>query len=323
MQLNYIELAKELARQQQLSYPEVSLNRLTDEYEALIKEKHSKKYFLCVKNTNNHLKKYISPSRPVRDIDVRTIEDFIVRRSKESPGGYEIDYRNIRAMFNTAVRWRYIETNIIPEIRPPKRQKEERVTMSKETMLQISDELRRKGKTVFADAVEWGFFTGMRGSEIINLQWKDINLSRGVVKVGNECYSTKTKKIREIPLSSRLMEILERRRGSNKGDCCMKGFVFHKKHKRYTLDALSKNFKKACRKLQLSESLKFHCLRHSACSYYLNEKKMSITAVKNLLGHHSIITTQLYSHASLEDIRRGMEEGAINNKENNKNRNRT
>ena len=66
-------------------------------------------------------------------------------------------------------------------------------------------------------------------------------------------------------------------------------------------DFVSKQFKKAVRSAGLSEEIHFHTLRHSFASNLI-QRGVSIYVVKELLGHESISTTQIYSHLQSENL---------------------
>jgi len=66
-------------------------------------------------------------------------------------------------------------------------------------------------------------------------------------------------------------------------------------------DYVSKRFKRAVRSAGLSEDIHFHTLRHSFASNLI-QKGASIYVVKELLGHESISTTQIYSHLQSENL---------------------
>ena len=70
----------------------------------------------------------------------------------------------------------------------------------------------------------------------------------------------------------------------------------------YTTDAVSKAFKKACRKAGMDEDIHFHSLRHSV-RFELVQKGVPFYSVKELLGHSSIQMTEIYSHLKLDDLR--------------------
>ena len=81
------------------------------------------------------------------------------------------------------------------------------------------------------------------------------------------------------------------------------GYVFCKgKGVKFTGDYFSKRFKSACIKAGIDKSIHFHSLRHSFASN-LAQKGVSIYKIKELLGHSSISTTEIYSHLNLDSLR--------------------
>ena len=82
-----------------------------------------------------------------------------------------------------------------------------------------------------------------------------------------------------------------------------KGYVFCKEDgKRFTGDYFSKGFKRACAAAGMDKSIHFHSLRHSFASN-LAQKSVSLYTIKELLGHSSVSTTEIYSHLNLDSLR--------------------
>jgi integrase len=70
----------------------------------------------------------------------------------------------------------------------------------------------------------------------------------------------------------------------------------------YTGDYFSKRFKRACMSAGISDSIHFHSLRHSFASN-LAQKGVSLYVIKELLGHSSISTTEIYAHLNVDTLR--------------------
>jgi len=64
---------------------------------------------------------------------------------------------------------------------------------------------------------------------------------------------------------------------------------------------ISKRFKKSVRTAKLNDEIHFHSLRHSFASA-LVQRGVSLYAVKELLGHENIKTTQIYSHLQQHNL---------------------
>ncbi len=197
---------------------------------------------------------------------------------------------------------------------------------------------RHKENDVVRDVVVIGFYTGMRLNEIVNLKWKNVDLNNKIITVGDEEFTTKGKEQRFIPICDEAMEVFKRRSGimefwnngrgkkEKENPICQAdvqvtpeggparilplmqretliGYVFCKgKGVRFTGDYFSKRFKSACIKAGIDKSIHFHSLRHSFASN-LVQKGVSLYKIKELLGHSSISTTEIYSHLNLDSLR--------------------
>jgi integrase/recombinase XerC len=79
-------------------------------------------------------------------------------------------------------------------------------------------------------------------------------------------------------------------------------FVNEKGKPLYPL-AIQKMVKKHMSKLSEQEHLSPHVLRHAFATHLL-DKGADLFAVKELLGHESLSTTQIYTHVSTERLKR-------------------
>ena len=146
--------------------------------------------------------------------------------------------------------------------------------------------------------VELLYLTGMRRSELIHLKLNDIDFSNEVVKVLG-----KRNKERFIPLlkpvKSSLQEYLIYR---NKIETNESYLLLTKKGKK-TYDTLvyriiNNYFSSVSSKVKRSP----HVIRHSFATHLLNEGA-DLNSVKELLGHSSLASTQVYTHSSLGKLK--------------------
>lgn len=120
-----------------------------------------------------------------------------------------------------------------------------------------------------------GFYQCMRVSEVINLKQEHVDRQRGFLHV----IAGKGNKDRDIPI----MKIVEP--GLKHLPIDMTRQALHKAVKKYFQDC------------------HFHTLRHSGATFYLNEKKIGIRTIQQLLGHSRIDTTQIYTHITPDELK--------------------
>jgi integrase/recombinase XerC len=147
--------------------------------------------------------------------------------------------------------------------------------------------------------------TGIRLSELLQLRIQNINLHEGVIKVLG-----KRNKERVIPMARPLQELVRNYLGSrlqafagednsfllltDKGEQAYPMFVY-RLVRRYLGTFTS------------SEKQSPHVLRHTFATHLLN-RGADLNAVKDLLGHSSLAATQVYTHNSMEKLRKVFEQ---------------
>ena len=149
--------------------------------------------------------------------------------------------------------------------------------------------------------MEFLYLTGVRLAELIQLQWKDLNLIEDQVKVLG-----KRQKERIIPISKSLKQnillyqkVFEERFSkaeinsyfivSNKGEQSYPMMIYRIVKAR--LDQIAETSKRSP-----------HLLRHTFATHLLN-KGADLNAVKDLLGHANLAATQVYTHNTLEKLK--------------------
>ena len=155
--------------------------------------------------------------------------------------------------------------------------------------LDKTDEIRDKAM------LETMYSSGLRVSEIINLEVKNVNLNRGVIQVFG-----KGAKERKVPLGDYAIEYIQKyvTQVRNKNPKKDSKYLFLTKYG----DPLTRQyFFKMIRKYAfiagINRPISPHILRHSFATHLL-ENDADLRAVQEMLGHTNIATTQIYTHVS-------------------------
>lgn len=235
------------------------------------------------------------------------IENYInVGREIISNVTLNIEIRTIKAIFNLAIYEEFYFKN------PAKKIKQ--LPILKKTWQFITQEefktlISRIDDSNYKTLIQTAYYTGMRLSEIIHLQWNDIDLNKQIIHITNKVnFLTKTGECRDIPISNILLEILvahkdKRYDGNVFG---LNDYVFpNKKHNHFSKHYISRRFKKYVRKAGLDENYHFHSLRHS-CISELFRRGADIYSLKELAGHSNIKTTERYLHNDFSSLRKVM-----------------
>lgn len=148
--------------------------------------------------------------------------------------------------------------------------------------------------------VELLFATGARVSEIANLKMEDINLTNGVVTIqgkGNkeriiQICNTETLRILNTYSNLFSYKIIQ-----------AKGFFLVNRFGNKLSDQSIRNIVKVLRNnAGIERNITPHVFRHTFATLLL-EKDVDIKYISSLLGHSSIITTQIYTHVNREKQR--------------------
>jgi integrase len=232
--------------------------------------------------------------KKITGISVKDAEDFKIRRIKTAPKGYKVYLRTLKAAFNKAVDWGFIDANPFAKI---KFRKTQIIKPSYLTEDEFNKILPLTASPDLKNLFVFCFYTGIRLSEAVNLRWRNINIKQKILTVGDNEFTTKNARQRVIPLCSQVMKILLPSPARKP-----EAFVFSKSNGfRFKKEYVSKKFKDISRRAGLNEDIHFHSLRHSFASN-LAMKGVPIVTIKDLLGHSSIVTTQIYSHSNVESL---------------------
>lgn len=150
--------------------------------------------------------------------------------------------------------------------------------------------------------------TGIRLAELVGLNEEDVDFNRKTIKV-----TGKRDKQRVVPIGDGLLESLRKYVGMKRervvdnggfpmADCLTPLFITDKGlrvYRGWVYELVRRNLSQVVTLKKRSP----HVLRHSFATAMLNNSA-DLEAVKELMGHESVSTTQIYTHTTFEELKK-------------------
>lgn len=209
----------------------------------------------------------------------------------------------LRSFYRYALRRELVESDPAHEIQGPKRKKPLPHFLKEKEVDQLLDSVMWDDnyKSILARTLILTFYsTGIRVSELIGLEDKDVNFITRELKV-----TGKRDKQRIIPfgdeLSLALQSYIDRRdKEIDKRAAALfltaKGLCMTSAQVRYIV-------RQNLAKVSTLKKKSPHVLRHTFATAMLNHEA-GLESVKKLLGHESLSTTEIYTHTTFEQLKK-------------------
>lgn len=209
----------------------------------------------------------------------------------------------LKTFYRFALARRYVESDPVYSIKGPKKEKPLPQFVKESEMDELLDRQawgddysNVRARTIIILFYE----TGMRLSELVNLDDKDVNFVTSEIKI-----TGKGNKQRIVPFGDELKNTLLEFRRLRDASVEVKtpALVVSDKGTRMSpskvQDIVRSNLSRVCSLKKKSP----HVLRHSFATAMLNHH-VGIENLKKLLGHASISTTEIYTHTTFEQLKR-------------------
>ena len=237
------------------------------------------------------------------------VRNWMVRLMEDGRASTSVNRKlsSLRSFYRFLLRRKEITVNPMLKVVGPKKKKPLPFFVREKDMNRLLDEIPFGGgfegcrdRTI----LEVFYATGMRLSELIGLNDVDVDFSAKLIKV-----TGKRNKQRLIPFGKELEESLNlyikvRNEAFPGGAECF--FVLKNGKRMYPMGV----YRLVKRNLSKVVSLKKrspHVLRHTFATAMLNDHA-ELQSVKELLGHESLVTTEVYTHTTFEELKKVYEQ---------------
>ena len=214
---------------------------------------------------------------------------------------------SLRSFYRFLLRRKEIAVNPMLKVVGPKKKKPLPSFVREKDMDRLLDECSfGEGFEGYRDRtiLEMFYATGMRLSELIGLNDADVDFSAKLIKV-----TGKRNKQRLIPFGNELAEDLHlyikvRNEVMPQG---AEAFFVLKDGKRMYPMAVYRIVKRNLSRVVSLKKRSPHVLRHTFATAMLNDSA-ELRSVKELLGHETLATTEIYTHATFEELKKVYEQ---------------
>ena len=148
--------------------------------------------------------------------------------------------------------------------------------------------------------LETMYSSGLRVSELLNLEKGQVNLSKGIITVFG-----KGAKERKVPIAEYAIDYIKKYLSEvrNKSEFKSSKYLFlSKKGEPISRIYFFKQVQKYSQIAGIKTQVSPHTLRHSFATHLLNHGAQ-LRIVQGMLGHTNIATTQIYTHVSSEKLK--------------------
>ena len=235
--------------------------------------------------------------------DKKMVRNFIIHLNNQKLSKRSINRKisTLKSFYNFLLRISEIKTSPLEGISMLKFYAEKQIPFSEEEMKHLLLILEEAQVELLDKLIiEVLYQTGMRRAELCNLPLENVNFSRNeIVIIG------KGNKERIVPISPDLSNVLkiyylEHRKPTAEAE---KYFFVSSKGKKITEKFVYLMVTSYLSQVSLKEKKSPHILRHSFATHVLNGGA-EISKVKKIMGHASLASTQVYTNANIEQLKK-------------------
>ena len=236
-------------------------------------------------------------------VDKKIIRNFMVHLGEKKIAKRSINRKlsTLRSFYLFLLKVGEIKTSPLENIQSLKFYAEKQIPFSEEEMADQQREVNRPAKKSLLKEliVETLYQTGIRRDELVNLLLENVDFSKSEIKVIG-----KGNKARVIPISKKLSTLMAEYLLIRKPLEAYAGYFFINAKGKKLNDKFVYSTVNTYLSLVTSKKKKSpHILRHSFATHVL-EYGAEISKVKMIMGHSSLASTQVYTSANIEQLKK-------------------
>ncbi len=247
--------------------------------------------------------------RSVSDVTCKDIKDYLlyIQQFNFCKTTTARKVASLRTFYRYLYRERLIENNPALTIQAPKRGKSLPQFLTEEEIEKIFNNMKIDTPAGYRNRtiLELLFATGMRVSELSNLNFENLNLEENEIKVFG-----KGAKERIVLVSNRAKDLLTNYINTARKLICPTSneqkenspVFINKNGYRLQTQSIRIAINETVSNIQLPKHVTPHVFRHSFATRLL-ENGADLRVVQELLGHSSISNTQIYTHVTTERLK--------------------
>lgn len=246
--------------------------------------------------------------KDVSEVDYSLLSEYITylgMKKKLKPSSIERKIASLKTLFRFLLRQKIISNNPADLISSPKKEKRFPVVLEKGEIFELifsipeDNAMAVRNKTI----IMLLYASGLRVSELTKLNLKDLDLKQGVVHVLG-----KGNKYRIVPLGKKTKEMLLKYLVYRKEFKSVDDSLFITRSGKRIQDRMIRYILTGyINKLAIQKRVSPHTIRHTFATHLL-DSGANIRVIQEMLGHSSLSTTQIYTHLSIEKLKKSYAE---------------
>jgi integrase len=225
-----------------------------------------------------HILAYWGPEFPIKDLKVRQIKEYMLKRMHDGASGSTINKERgaLSKMFKVLIQAELMDRNPVKDTNPADERDGQRdVYISFDDFLKLTSELPPWAEAIFRTL----YYTGMRRGEVLSLTWEDVNLESRIIRLNAS--KTKERRPKRVPIHKLLVpDFLKARKLRS-----LSGHVFlTAKGSSPHEDSLKLPWRKALDAVGLQPRPRIHDLRHTWLTNAMRSRLYPLI-VDSIVGH--------------------------------------